>query len=143
MSIKTYSELIRLETFDERFEYLMLNGKVGADTFGFNRIFNQMFYGKHNEWKRVRRDVIVRDNGCDLAIPDRQIPDGVKIFVHHLNPISMDDIKYATDYLLNPEFLITTSFPTHQAIHFSDKSILVSNPIERLPNDTCPWRKKY
>ena len=138
MNIKTYSELITLPTFEERFRYLKLDGMVGQDTFGFDRIFNQMFYHSR-EWKRVRDIVIARDLGCDLGIEDREIFG--RPIIHHLNPISIDDIKLATEYLLNPEYLITTTHATHNAIHYGDESLLVTAPIERTKNDTCPWKR--
>ena len=135
--IRTYSELITLPTFEERFEYLKLAGKVGAETFGFDRVFNQQFYTSL-EWKRIRDHIIVRDNGCDLGIADRIIYG--KIFIHHINPILLRDIRDRTEILLNPEYLICTSFPTHNAIHYGDENLLVRAPIERTRNDTCPWR---
>lgn len=136
--LKTYTELSRLKTFEERFEYLRLNGRVGKDSFGFDRIFNQMFY-RSAEWKRVRNHVIIRDNGCDLGIEGREIY-GQRIVIHHLNPISLDDIDKKTDILLNPEYLITTIHTTHNAIHYGDENLLDRAPIERSRNDTCPWR---
>lgn len=135
--IRTYSELATLTTYEERFEYLRLNGSVGLKTFGFDRYLNQTFY-KSNEWKRVRDQVIIRDNGCDLGIPDRII--NGTIIVHHMNPIISEDIIDMTDYLLNPEYLICTILPTHNAIHYGDESLLIKAPIERRKNDTCPWR---
>lgn len=137
-NIKTYSELITLPTFEERFEYLRLRGAVGQDTFGFDRVFNQRFYSS-KEWKRVRDFVIIRDNGCDLGIEDYKIY-GQNIVIHHLNPIAMRDIELSTEFLLNPEFLITTTHLTHNAIHYGDASLLVKAPIERTKNDTCPWK---
>ena len=135
---KTYSELIQLPTFKERFEYLKLNGMVGEETFGFDRYLNQAFYNSL-EWKRFRRDIIVRDNGCDLGIDDREI--GGMIIIHHLNPISMDDIiKKNVEVLLNPENVICVSTLTHQAIHYGDESLLNTTPIDRRKNDTCPWK---
>lgn len=138
MSIKTYSELILLPTFEERFRYLKLGGRVGEETFGFDRYLNQMFY-QSPEWRSVRRAVIVRDNGCDLGIWDREIQ-GL-ITVHHLNPISVDDILNRTEILLNPEYLISVSDLTHKAIHYGDERLLITAPVERRPNDTCPWRR--
>ena len=138
--IRTYSELITLPTFEERYEYLRLDGKVGEETFGFDRYLNQMFY-KTDEWRAVRNHVIIRDCGCDLGMPDREIPEGVRILVHHMNPIRADDILYRTDYLLNPEYLICTIKNTHDAIHYGDRSLLCTAPIERRKNDTCPWRR--
>lgn len=138
MSIRTYSELITLPTFEERFRYLQLGGKVGEDTFGHDRYLNQMFYTS-DEWRRIRRDVIVRDNGCDLGIQDREIH-GL-IIIHHMNPITIEDIINRSEFLLNPEYLISTVKNTHDAIHFSDERILITDPIERKPNDTCPWKR--
>lgn len=137
MTIRTYSELILLSTFEERFEYLRLNGRVGTDTFGFDRIFNQMFY-QSKEWKTIRDEIIVRDYGCDLGLEGHEIYG--KIIIHHLNPISLKDIENVTDYLLNPEYLITTTHSTHNAIHYGDKNLIPKAPIERRKNDTCPWK---
>ena len=137
-TIRTYSELITLPTFEERYEYLRLGGKVGEETFGFDRYLNQIFY-KSKEWLRVRDEVIVRDMGCDLAMLDREIFG--RVFVHHMNPLNMKDIINRSDYLLNPEYLICTSKNTHDAIHYGDISILLLAPIERVKNDTCPWRR--
>lgn len=137
--IRTYSELSRLETFEERFRYLKLRGKVGVETFGYDRIFNQQFYTS-KEWKDIRNHVIVRDNGCDLGVEGHEIPNGVKIYIHHINPIMLEDIENHADILLDPNYLITTTFPTHQAIHYGDESLLVTAPVERSRNDTCPWK---
>ena len=137
MSIKTYSELILLPTFEERYRYLQLNGVIGDETFGFDRCINQMFY-RSQEWKQVRDYVIVRDNGCDLGIEGHDIRG--RILIHHMNPISMKDIQKNTKILLDPEYLITTMHSTHNAIHYGDESLLVSAPIERTKNDTCPWK---
>ena len=135
--IRTYSEMISYQTFEERFRYLKLGSKVGKETFGFDRYFNQKFY-RSTEWKLIRNYVIARDQGCDLAIFDREI--GGRIYVHHMNPINLDDIKDASDYLLNPEYLVCVSKQTHDAIHFSDESILIpSKLIERSPGDTKLW----
>lgn len=139
MWIKSYSELSQLETFEERFEYLRLDGIVGKDTFGFDRIFNQKFY-RSEEWKQVRDFVIVRDNGCDLGVEGHEIF-GNRIIIHHMNPISIDDIKHSTRNLLDPEYLITTIHRTHNAIHYGDEDQLIKAPIERVRNDTCPWRR--
>ena len=138
-NIKTYFELEKLKTFKERFEYLQLNGQVGKDTFGFDRIFNQRFY-RSREWKACRDFVIIRDNGCDLGIDGYEIS-SQNVIIHHINPISLEDIEKRTDTLLNPEYLITTTHKTHNAIHYGDKDLLVTGPIERSKNDTCPWRK--
>ena len=136
--IRTYSELILLPTFEERYRYLRLGGKVGEDTFGFDRYLNQIFY-KTTEWLRIRDYVIIRDNGCDLGIEGREIYD--KILVHHMNPITKEDILNKSEYLLNPEYLISTTKRTHDAIHYGDDSILLVEPIVRVKNDTCPWRR--
>lgn len=138
MSIKTYSELIKLSTFEERFEYLKIGGKVGVDTFGFDRYLNQIFY-RSDEWKSIRDEVIIRDNGCDLGIEGREIYS--RIIVHHMNPITKDDILNRSDFLLNPEFLICTIKLTHDAIHYGDSSILFTEPVIRTKNDTCPWKR--
>lgn len=136
-SIKTYSELITFTTFEERYRYLKLNGRVGEDTFGFDRYINQVFY-KSQEWRSIRNHVILRDNGCDLGIDDREIYG--KVLIHHMNPISLKDIETRGDFLLNPEYLISTTLSTHNAIHYGDESLLIGAPIERHKNDTCPWR---
>jgi hypothetical protein len=138
--IRTYSELITLPTFEERYEYLRIGGKVGEETFGFDRYLNQMFY-KTDEWRAVRNQVIIRDCGCDLGVADREIPRGTRILVHHMNPITADDILHRTDYLLDPEYLICTIKNTHDAIHYGDRSLLCTSPVERRKNDTCPWRR--
>lgn len=138
-NIRTYSELSKLKTFRERYEYLKLDGIVGEETFGFDRYINQMFY-KSEEWKRIRNYVITRDNGCDLGIPDRKIIDSV-ILVHHMNPITKEDIINKNEILLDPEYLITTIKPTHDAIHYGDESLLAEDLIIRSKNDTCPWKR--
>lgn len=137
--IRTYSELITLPTFEERYEYLRLGGLVGEETFGFDRYINQKFY-KSPEWLRVRNYVITRDGGCDLAMPDREIQKGVKILIHHMNPITVDDILNRIDFVLDPEYLISTIKNTHDAIHYGDSELLYKDPIVRSKNDTCPWR---
>jgi hypothetical protein len=138
MKIRTYSELIQLHTFEERFRYLKLSGKVGVETFGFDRYLNQQFY-KSDEWLSLRDDIIIRDLGCDLAVDDREIHS--HILVHHMNPITKYDVLHKTDLLLNPEYLVCTAKRTHNAIHYGDESILFDGPIERTKNDTCPWRR--
>lgn len=138
-NIRTYSELSKLKTFRERYEYLKLDGTVGEETFGFDRYINQMFY-KSEEWKRIRNYVITRDNGCDLGISDRKIVDSV-ILVHHMNPITKEDIINKNEILLDPEYLITTIKPTHDAIHYGDENLLVEDLIVRSKNDTCPWKR--
>lgn len=135
--IRTYSELIKLPTFKERFEYLSLKGCVGKETFGWERYINQAFY-RSKEWKDVRNFVIVRDCGCDLGIPGREIPD--RILIHHMNPILPKDIVLSNDFILDPEYLICTTHNTHEAIHYGSEDLLISEPVERTPNDTCPWK---
>ena len=137
MSIRTYSELIKIPTFEERFQYLRLDGVVGESTFGFDRYLNQIFY-RSARWKKVRDYVILRDNGCDLAMEGYEIYD--RILVHHMNPITIRDIEYETEYLIDPEFLISTVHNTHNAIHYGDEKLLPQLPIERKPFDTCPWK---
>ena len=137
MIIRTYSELLKLKTFEERYRYLRLNGKVGEETFGFDRWLNQRFY-KDPEWLSIRDKVIIRDNGCDLGIKDRKITD--RIIVHHMNPITKEDILRRSDFLLNPDYLICTVKNTHDAIHYGDDSLLINEFVERSRNDTCPWR---
>ena len=138
MTIRTYSELITLSTFEERFEYLKLRGSVGKDTFGHDRYLNQIFYTSQ-EWKRLRDEIIIRDNGCDLGIEGREIRG--KLYIHHLNPLGTTDILTRSEYLMNPEYLICVSFETHNAIHYGDINLLPRDPIERRQNDTCPWRR--
>ena len=136
-TIRTYSQLKQLQTFEERYDYLKLGGVVGEDTFGFDRYMNQNFY-RSREWKRVRDEVIMRDNGCDLGIDGHEIRG--KILIHHMNPITSEDIHRVSEYLLNPEYLICVTHRTHNAIHYGDESLIVTAPIERTQNDTCPWR---
>lgn len=138
MSIRSYSELITLPTFEERFKYLQLKGEVGKDTFGFDRYINQNFY-RSREWKRIRDKVILRDNGCDLGVEGYEIHG--RILIHHMNPITIADIESMSEYLLNPEYLISTVHNTHNAIHYGDESLLCTGPIERTKNDTCPWKR--
>ena len=138
MSIKTYSELSSLPTFEERYRYLRLSGTVGRETFGFDRYLNQVFY-RSQRWKSVRDKVIIRDNGCDLGIEGREIYG--KIIIHHMNPLSITDIEEGSIYLLDPEFLICTVHSTHNAIHYGDEDLLMKEPIKRTKNDTCPWRR--
>lgn len=137
--IRTYTELSRLKTFEERFDYLRLDGTIGKDTFGFDRIFNQMFY-KSPEWMAARREVMIRDNGCDLGIEGHEIY-GQRIIIHHINPITLEDIERGSEFLLDPEYLITTIHTTHNAIHYGDESLIIRAPIERSKNDTCPWKR--
>lgn len=135
--IRTYAELSKLTTFEDRYRYLQLGGAVGKETFGFDRYLNQVFY-RSQKWKSVRDYVIVRDNGCDLGIDGHEIYG--KIIIHHMNPITIDDIERESVYLLDPDFLITTMLNTHNAIHYGDESLLITAPIERTKNDTCPWK---
>jgi hypothetical protein len=137
--IRTYTDLKALKTWEERIKYLKLDGVVGGETFGFDRYLNQMFY-RSTEWKRVRRDIIIRDKGTDLGIDDREIVG--KIYVHHMNPLEVKDIVDSTDYLLNPEFLICCSKATHDYIHYGVKSNVPKVVTERSPFDTSPWRKQ-
>lgn len=148
MSIKQYSELITLPTFEERFKYLKLGGQVGIETFGYDRYLNQMLYNSQ-EWRRFRNEIIIRDNGCDLAHEDHEIPSwrdengrihGPKILIHHINPITIDDVVDRSSNIFDPENVITTILSTHNAIHYGDESLLPKSPIERSKNDTCPWR---
>ena len=136
--IKTYSELSQLETYEERFEYLSLSGQVGQDTFGFDRYLNQQLY-KSKEWRRVRDIVILRDMGCDLGMEDYDIFG--TIYVHHMNPITTEDITNYSEYLLNPEYLICVTLDTHNAIHYGTNDYINRNRIvTRTPNDHCPWK---
>ena len=135
---KCYSDILKLQTFEERFEYLRCNSKVMQETFGIERYLNQNFY-RSAEWHRVRAFVITRDNGCDLGILSREILDE-PIFVHHMNPITSEDITHASKYLLDPEYLISVRKETHNAIHYGGLSTLGIDYVERTPNDTCPWR---
>lgn len=138
--IRTYSELIKIPTFEERYEYLKLGGKVGEDTFGFDRWVNQDFYTS-NEWRKFRRTIISRDLGCDLACKDRPFLSGETIIIHHMNPIDKADIINHSEFLMDPEYVIATSNTTHNAIHYGDQTLLKQfEPIVRKPNDTCPWR---
>jgi hypothetical protein len=137
--IRTYSELIRIPTFEDRYRYLRLGGRVGEDTFGFDRYLYQTFL-KSGEWDDLRDFVITRDMGCDLATPDRKIPDGVRILVHHMNPVSKEDVLQRSKFLLDPEYLISTVKLTHDAIHYGDENLLVTDFVERRKNDTCPWK---
>lgn len=138
MSIRRYSELITLPTFEERFEYLRLDGIVGQDTFGFDRYLNQVFY-RSQKWKSVRDFVIVRDNGCDLGVDGHEIYG--RIIVHHMNPLTTIDIENETEFLLDPEFLISTIHNTHNAIHYGNSNLLIKGPMVRTKNDTSPWLK--
>lgn len=136
--IRTYSELMKFDNFIDRYNYLKLGGKVGEETFGFDRYLNQQFY-KSREWLRLRDEIIIRDNACDLGILDREIPS--RIIIHHMNPITKHDIINQTEYLLNPEYMICVTKRTHDAIHYGDESLLFTGLVERTKNDTCPWRR--
>lgn len=138
MSIKCYSELVRIPTFQTRYQYLRLNGEIGKETFGFDRYMNQFFY-RSPEWRRVRDFVITRDEGRDLGIPGREIFG--RIIIHHMNPIRPEYIRERNEFLLNPEYLITTIHDTHLAIHYGDEHLLLQEPVVRRPNDTCPWKR--
>lgn len=138
MSIRTYTELTKLRTFRERFEYLKLDGLVGEETFGFERYLNQQFY--HSlEWRRIRDRVIARDLGCDLAMEGYEIHE--PILIHHMNPITVVDIRHSTEFLADLDYLICVTKNTHNAIHYGDASMLITEPIERTPNDTSPWKR--
>ncbi len=138
--IRTYTELMTLPDFLSRYEYLRLPGRVGEDTFGYDRWINQDFYTSR-EWRRFRRQIISRDLGCDLACPDRPFLNGELVTIHHMNPITIDDIVNASEFLMNPEYVIATSDNTHRAIHYGDRSLLKQfEPVVRRPNDTVPWR---
>lgn len=148
MSIKTYSELITLPSFEERFRYLQLDGQVGKETFGYDRYLNQVLYNSQ-EWRRFRHEIIIRDNACDLAHEDHEITSwrdesgrihGQKIIIHHINPITADDVVNRSSIVFDPENTITTILSTHNAIHYGDESLLPKSPIERSKNDMCPWR---
>ena len=138
MKSRSYSELKKLKTFEERFNYLKLEGKVGEETFGNDRILNQLLY-KDKEWLRKRDDIIIRDNGCDLGIEGREI-DG-PIIVHHINPITVQDVLDRSPNVFDDDNLISTVLNTHNAIHYSNEDILIKDPIRRTKNDTCPWKK--
>ena len=137
MSIKTYSELITIPTFEERFEYLQLKGSVGKDTFGYDRHLNQVLY-RSPEWKRLRNQIIIRDCGCDLACEGYDIHS--KVLIHHLNPITVEDVLTRSRKVFDPDNLVCVSHSTHNAIHYGDVDLLVTGPIIRTKNDTCPWR---
>lgn len=137
MSIKSYSEMITLPTFEERFEYLRLDGFVGQETFGYDRYLNQILYNSP-EWKKCRQKVIIRDNGCDLGCEGFEIQG--RILIHHINPITLEDIHNRSPKIFDPDNLITTVHNTHNAIHYGDRNLLLIAPIERSRNDTCPWR---
>ena len=138
MTIKTYSELIALQTYEERFDYLQLNGVVGKETFGYDRYLHQILY-RTAEWKRFRRDMILRDNGCDLGCEGYEIFGN--ILVHHINPITVEDVVNRNPCIFDPNNVICTSLNTHNAIHYGDETNLITEPVVRKPNDTCPWKR--
>ena len=135
--IRTYRECIQLPTFQERYRYLQIGGQVGKETYGFDRYLNQMLY-RTPEWKRFRRDMIVRDNGCDLGCEGYEIYGN--ILVHHINPITVDDVVNRASCIFDPNNAICTSLNTHNAIHYGDETLLITEPVVRKPNDTCPWK---
>jgi len=137
MRKRSYRELLQFKTFEDRFDYLKLAGEVGDPTFGYDRYFNQQFYHS-SEWRRARNRIILRDNGCDLGMPDYEIHG--RIYIHHINPITKQDVEEFSDNLLDPDNLICVTFDTHNAIHYGDERTLPKTPIERAPGDTCPWR---
>ena len=134
--MRTYSELSSLTTFEDRYRYLRLRGIVGAETFGFERHLNQSFY-RSSEWRRVRNDVILRDNGCDLGIQDRLIPD--RVYIHHMNPLSPESIRHGYEEARDMEYLISVTHNTHNAIHYGDENLLVADHVDRAPRDTTLW----
>lgn len=136
-NIRTYSEIITLKTYEERFDYLKIGGRVGLETFGYDRYLNQILYNT-KQWKKFRREIIIRDNACDLACEGYEI--NYRILVHHINPITVEDIINRNPMIFDPENAITTTHRTHNAIHYGDKNLLILQPMERTPNDTCPWR---
>lgn len=138
-NIRTYSELITIPTYADRFEYLKLKGSVGKDTFGYDRYLNQNLYQRSQRWKKARDIVIIRDNGCDLGIEGYNIYG--KVIVHHMNIVTVDDILNDRDWIYDPEYLISTTHNTHNAIHYGDSDLLMKDPIVRTKNDTCPWKR--
>jgi len=136
---KSYSELIKIPTFEERFEYLKLDGAVGDFTFNGKRQLNQVLY-RSPEWKSFRREIAIRDDGCDLAHPDHRVYGNTKLIIHHINPLTIEDILERRPCVFDKENVILTTHNTHEAIHYSNADILFTEPIERKPNDTCPWR---
>lgn len=136
---RTYRKVKKLESFDERFNYLFLSGEVGLDTFGHSRYLNQLLY-RSTKWRRTRDGIIIRDNGCDLGVLGFEIHDA--IYIHHINPITIDDVKYDRDLLYDPNNLICTSFNTHNALHFGSEDYQPVTLVERRPGDTTPWLQK-
>ena len=138
MMNRSYSELITIPTYEDRFHYLQLNGAVGKDTFGHDRYLNQILYNS-KEWKRFRDEIIIRDNGCDLAFEGYDIHG--RILVHHINPVTVDDVVNRNPIVFDPENVICVTHNTHNAIHYGDESLLITAPVERTKHDTCPWKK--
>ena len=137
-NIKTYSEMVRLPTFLERYRYLKIGGQVGYETFGYDRYLNQILY-RSPEWKRFRRDIIIRDNGCDLACDGYEIIG--KVLIHHIDPITVRDIELRDQKIFDPENVVSVTLNTHNAIHYGDERLLITEPLVRTPNDTCPWKR--
>lgn len=137
-NIKSYSEMVRLPTFLERYRYLKIGGQVGEETFGYDRYLNQILY-RSSEWKRFRRDIIIRDNGCDLACDGYEIIG--KVLIHHIDPITVRDIELRDPKIFDPENVVSVTLNTHNAIHYGDESLLITEPLVRTPNDTCPWKR--
>lgn len=135
---RSYSELIKMDSYLDRFHYLKLGGRVGKETFGFDRYLNQTLY-RSEEWKRFRRDIIIRDNGCDLGCDGYEIND--KILIHHINPLTPEDVINRSYKIFDRDNVISCSLNTHNAIHYGDATLLVTGPIERTPYDTCPWKR--
>lgn len=135
---KTYLEMMSFRTFEERFEYLKLNGIVGDETFGSHRYLNQVLY-QSPEWRRFRNEILIRDNGCDLAIDGREISSHA--LIHHINPLTIDDIRNRSPLIFDPNNVVVVSHMTHEAIHYGDSNLLTKDPIIRRSNDQCPWRK--
>lgn len=136
MKVRSYSELRRFDTLETRFRYLQLNGQVGDSTFGFDRYMNQLFY-QSAEWRQIRRLVIIRDEGCDLGIPGYEIHKG--LYIHHMNPMTIDEISSGDPRILDPEFLITVTHKTHNAIHYGTEQQLPRLPVDRKAGDTKLW----
>lgn len=138
--IRSYSELSKLETFRERYEYLRLRGDVGVQTFGRDRYLNQIFYHR-TDWKNFRRKIILRDNGCDLGVPGYEFGPKQMVIIHHMNPIRVEEILNNPEMLMDPEYVISVSLDTHNAIHYGKELVSPTEFIERQPNDTIPWRR--
>lgn len=137
-NVKTYSELVSIPSYLGRYHYLRIKGAVGAETFGYDRYLNQILY-RSSEWRRFRRGIILRDNGMDMAFDGYEI--FTRLIVHHIDPITVDDVLNRDPKVFNPENVVCVAFQTHQAIHYGDESLLPILPPERTPNDTCPWKR--